>query len=290
MTVEKIELSDLDIMEKEVKSIIDDVDIEEEAIDDTEAQEDTQDEGEGESQESVEDETGETEESQEDEIDETEDTKVDEKGDDSSVSDVEEIRRERDELRAEILRLSASMSTKSDTPSVKKDEDTSKPTQTHQSSTMDDFISAEEYDDAMTSKTAFNRVLQKVYQRATEDTKSQISDISSVKEAILQEVENRIALKQVVTDFYSINDDLKPYSSYVGTVADELQASKEYDSYKSLMEDVEKEVRGRLKISKPKPKIQDTKVPPKVSTKGTKKSISKVSEEERDLMFLLEED
>jgi len=145
-------------------------------------------------------------------------------------------------------------------------------------------ITDDEFERALNSREAFVDLMSSVIGQP---------ESGSSTDAVMGMVETRLRQAEIERVFYTANPDLERYSPLVDMIADELNNSpeKEFKSVTSFINEVEKEVRSRYKLRKPKTPIVDRDeqhpaLPRKTS--GSRKSTGKpkLSEEERDMLDL----
>ncbi len=100
------------------------------------------------------------------------------------------------------------------------------------------------FDDVMKSSDNFNALLTSVVNTAVERSLRLMPQVAT------QLVEQQINLKNAVRDFYTDNRDLEPHKKYVGFVANEIAAQHSDWGLTQILQETEKEVRGRLKLAR----------------------------------------
>lgn len=112
------------------------------------------------------------------------------------------------------------------------------------------------FDDVMKSSDNFNALLTSVVNTAVERSLRLMPQVAT------QLVEQQVNLKNAVRDFYTDNRDLEPHKKYVGFVANEIAAQHSDWGLTQILQEVEKEVRGRLKLARPGENMQTVPVTP----------------------------
>lgn len=103
-----------------------------------------------------------------------------------------------------------------------------------------ELVNEGEFEAAFQSPAGFNAILNKVYQRATSDVMQRFAVM------VPSMVNQQVTLQTMVQDFYRANDDLVPFSPFVGYVTNELASAHPEWEYKQLFKEVETEARKRL--------------------------------------------
>lgn len=165
-----------------------------------------------------------------------------------------------EELRAEIERLKAP---KTSAPS------TEAPMQVGEH----DFLKDEDFDELTSSPEEFNKLLNKIYKQAVEDTQKALSEKfnSSIPEMVKTNLSTMTNLQKTRDQFYENNPDLKPFQKAVATVFEELAEKNPNKTYEEVLKDVASESRKRLGLDKKKPEKGDgDRKPPRLPKKKSK--------------------
>jgi len=101
------------------------------------------------------------------------------------------------------------------------------------------------FDEVMGKTDHFNALLTSVVNTAVERSLRLMPQVATSL------VDQQVTLKNAVRDFYLDNKDLVPHKKYVGFVSDELSAQHPEWGLDQLLQETEKEVRARLKLSRP---------------------------------------
>lgn len=113
------------------------------------------------------------------------------------------------------------------------------------------FIKEEEAQEMGLEADKFNKILNKVYKMGLSNMSKYKEDmLSSVPDIVSKQVARQSTIDRMVDDFYKRNEDLRQYRSYVGTVANQIQAKNPDLGIQKLFEETEREVRDRLNITK----------------------------------------
>lgn len=118
----------------------------------------------------------------------------------------------------------------------------------------EDFLGDLDFDDLVSDPKLFNQLLNKVYRKGREDTRTESrNSVESVLRSIPDIVKNNIAitakLKEVNEKFYSENEDLVPFKKVVASVFEEYVANSPDKTYDELLPVVAEETRKRLELS-----------------------------------------
>ncbi len=120
-----------------------------------------------------------------------------------------------------------------------------------------EFVTEKELENVLESADSFNIILNKVanaaalageqrgYERAVRDTPKLVSKLTG----------EQITARDTARDFLDANPDLKPVRSFVGMIANELQAQHPDWDMKTLFEKAGEETRKRLSLSKDASKL-----------------------------------
>jgi hypothetical protein len=102
-----------------------------------------------------------------------------------------------------------------------------------------DFLSADELDRLIDEPGLINVAFQRALSSQT----------SSMQATIAQEVNKQIMINRAVTDFYSTNQDLLPYSKFVQFVMTEVEQTNRDKPYSEIFKTTANECRKRLGLS-----------------------------------------
>ena len=145
-------------------------------------------------------------------------------------------------LRAQILSLSEALQKDPLKQSVSVDAKTDKQEGSPDrppGTALTDFLSAEELDRLIDEPALINTAFQR----------AQGSIIANVNQMVSAEVNRQILINRAVTDFYSSNADLLPYSKFVQFVMSEVESANQDKTYADIFETTAKECRKRLGLS-----------------------------------------
>lgn len=130
-----------------------------------------------------------------------------------------------------------------------------------------DFLGEIDLDELTRDPKEFNKVLNKIYQRAVMDTRSSV--VETLPDIVKTNIQIMNELKATSETFYEENKDLKPFKKVVAVVFDELAASNPNKTYGDIIREVAPEVRKRLDLKKEVKEEKTTKVePPKLPQKA----------------------
>ena len=135
-----------------------------------------------------------------------------------------------------------------------------------------DFIGEVDLDDLGRDPKEFNKVLNKIYQKAVSDAHARIQrDLPKVVESNITLMEN---MKRTSDQFYEENPDLKSFQKVVASVFEEMASAAPDKSYMEVVKGVAPEVRKRLGITEKPPDKGGTQTkndpPPKLPSKGAR--------------------
>lgn len=112
--------------------------------------------------------------------------------------------------------------------------------------TLDDFMTNEEYLDAIDNKEALEAVLKKVakasYDKGTEAT------LKIVPSMVKREVSSAIAVNEAVREFWQNNGDMKPYRGVFATIIDGMQKKEPGLTVEQLLQKAEVETRMQMRL------------------------------------------
>lgn len=105
-------------------------------------------------------------------------------------------------------------------------------------------LTDDEFNAAMASKEGFNKALRKIYELGLAHSTEQ--SMLKVAPIVQSQVQQYIAINNMVSDFYRKNEDLVPYRNFVGYISNQLASAHPDWGYAKLFEEAEKEVRKQL--------------------------------------------
>jgi len=130
-----------------------------------------------------------------------------------------------------------------------------------------DFLGEVDLDELTRDPKEFNKVLNKIYQKAVVDTRSSV--VETLPEIVKANIQIMNELKATSEKFYEENKDLKPFKKVVGVVFNELASANPDRNYDDLIKEVAPEVRKRLDLKKEVKEEKKEKVePPRLPQKG----------------------
>ena len=138
---------------------------------------------------------------------------------------------------------------------------------------VEDFVANIDLDDLTRDPDQLNKLLNNVFAKGVEYARKEVNKtrddiLSSLPATVKQNIEIISTLKKTSDEFYENNKDLKPFKKVVSTVFDELMIDDPGKDYRTLLKEVETEVRTRLELPR-KPTITKDEKPPRLpSTKG----------------------
>ena len=179
--------------------------------------------------------------------------------------DLDQIKKDNEELRRKIDELSA--------PKTKPPTTTAPATDPPIEE--QDFVGKIDLEDVARSPEEFNKLLNKIYSKAVTDTRLEFknynkSTLEKVPALVSDNVSVQQKLKALTDNFYKENPDLDGFKKVVSTVFDELVVETPNDPYDKVLSKVGDEVRKRLELKKVKkePKGKRTPAPPLPRKKG----------------------
>jgi hypothetical protein len=130
-----------------------------------------------------------------------------------------------------------------------------------------DFLGEVDLDELTRDPKEFNKVLNKIYQKAVVDTRSSV--VETLPEIVKTNIQIMNELKATSERFYEENKDLQPFKKVVAVVFDELASANPTKNYDELIKEVAPEVRKRLDLKKEVKEPTTKKVDsPKLPQKG----------------------
>lgn len=111
-----------------------------------------------------------------------------------------------------------------------------------------DFLGEVDLDELTRDPKEFNKVLNKIYQKAVVDTRSSV--VETLPDIVKTNIQIMNELKATSEKFYEDNKDLRPFKKVVGVVFDELASANPNRNYDEIIKEVAPEVRKRLDLKK----------------------------------------
>lgn len=173
-----------------------------------------------------------------------EETKIDDgTGSDEETDEIDETQETISNLRAQILALSEALGTDPKVQKVKEDvsdktEDVKKSDEVQ--TKLESFLSEDELDRLIDEPALINVAFQR----------AQSSLMSSIQANVQAEVNRQILVSRAVSDFYSTNEDLLPYSKFVQFVMAEVESTNKDKTYAEIFKTTADECRKRLGLAK----------------------------------------
>jgi hypothetical protein len=161
-------------------------------------------------------------------------------------TEIDKIKRENAELRAHLNEVAErAMTPKPERPKTEVEEAAEKAQKEAAGRQILKFLPTEEvFDEAMKNANNFNALLTAVVNTAVERSLRMIPQVAT------QLVEQQISLKDIVRSFYDENKDLVEHKKYVGFVSNEVAAQHPDWTLPKILEETEKEVRSRLRLTR----------------------------------------
>lgn len=115
-----------------------------------------------------------------------------------------------------------------------------------------DFITEEEFDAAVSDPKEFNKLLNKVYQKAVTETRERVSEgiLRSIPEVVRSNIYTVTNLKAASEKFYEDNKDLAPFKKVVAAVFEEVASENPDKEFHEILGSVADEARKRLDLHK----------------------------------------
>lgn len=117
-----------------------------------------------------------------------------------------------------------------------------------------DFLTEEEFTEALENKENFNKLLNKVYKEAI-NASGQYT-LRTVPVVAKKEINEQFDIKTLIDDFWAENDDLRPHSDYVTFAMNSLYAEDPSQDYKAIFKKLGPQVRKSLGLKKGKGKAK----------------------------------
>jgi len=146
------------------------------------------------------------------------------------------------------------------------------------------FLKDLDLDELTRDPEAFNKLLNNVFLKGVELTRAEVKSgseglLRSIPDIVKNNIQVTTALKKASDEFYSDNEDLKPFKKVVAVVFEEIASKNPDKSYKEILVEVEKDTRKRLELhkkavvdNKDKDKDKDKDVPKLPGNKGSKRT------------------
>lgn len=131
----------------------------------------------------------------------------------------------------------------------------------------EDFLAEFDFDDVTSDKDEFNKLLNKIYAKAT---KAAEAKLSALPEIIRTNIDSYTQVQKATEEFYSSNSDLEPFKKVVGLVFGELSSANPNKPYPEVLKEVATETRKRLNLPDPaaKPAAPAETNPPRLPRKA----------------------
>lgn len=135
-----------------------------------------------------------------------------------------------------------------------------------------DFLGDAEIDDVFDNKDGLNGFLNDFRKRVADDVRRKTVEevIRSIPEVVRYNIQVMNSLQQARDDFYSANEDLKPFKKVVAQVFEEISSSNPGKEYSELLELTAPEVRKRLDLESKAKKPEKQKAAPNLPRKRGK--------------------
>lgn len=114
--------------------------------------------------------------------------------------------------------------------------------------TLANFLTEDELDRIIDEP----QLLNLAFQRAQAANSVQIGQL------VQQEVQRQIMVSKAITDFYTANNDLLPYSKFVQFVMSDVESKNKDKTYGQIFEETASECRKRLGLANPNQQVRQT--------------------------------
>jgi len=156
-----------------------------------------------------------------------------------------------DDPQAEIERLRAEVNRLAAEGQKKKDDGTAAGADSFPEVDFDP-LEKHDFDRLIEDKEAFSSWAKSLFEKARSQAREDV--LSQVPKTIQEQVNQQVAVRETVRDFYGANPDLKDYKSYVVSAAQEVAASDENKSFSEVLDEAAKRARKNLGLKAPKKK------------------------------------
>lgn len=142
----------------------------------------------------------------------------------------------------------------------------------------ENFMKELDFDTITSNPEEFNKLLNLVYKKGVLAARDEVKNgskevIKTLPNLISDNISVIQTLEKVSNDFYSDNEDLKPYKENVAIIFGEIASANLDKTYTENLSLTGDEVRKRLNLTKPETKPETKPKPPKLPTnKGNKRS------------------
>jgi len=152
------------------------------------------------------------------------------------------------------------------------------------------FITKENYDSIIGNPEMLNRVMNEVAQQSSQASAERVfaSVVQTVPFLVNQLMEAQVQQRDIREQFYKANEDLLPYSSYVGLVAKELAAANPTWDAPMVLKNTAIEARRKLNMAKGIPPATPSGFPGAAQTVGAP-SGDALSDAEKHMLEIIQE-
>lgn len=113
------------------------------------------------------------------------------------------------------------------------------------------FLTEEELEQIPEDPSILNKVLQRVYNQARQDT------LRGIPEVVQKTTSRQLVLQRKVSEFYTNNPDLAEYRDFVGYVANEIESENPDKDLDWIFAEAAKETRNRLNIKEKAKEVEN---------------------------------
>jgi hypothetical protein len=136
-----------------------------------------------------------------------------------------------------------------------------------------DFIGDVDVESLTNDKEALNKILNLVYSKGVTDSRNIVGEgvVKTIPSLVTSQIDIVTQMKEIKDNFYSVNEDLKPFPNVVSTIFEELAKENPTETYANIIKSVAPEVRKRLNLPEQVSKAKNDKGnPPKLPRKKGK--------------------
>lgn len=136
-----------------------------------------------------------------------------------------------------------------------------------------DFIGDLDIDEVTNDPKEFNKLLNKIYQKAVKDTEKVMGERfdKTIPNMVKENLTTMTSLQKASDEFFAKNEDLVPFRKAVAEVFEDLATKNPNESYGVIMDKVAVESRKRLGLNKKKPtQNKEEKKPPRPPRKKSR--------------------
>ena len=135
-----------------------------------------------------------------------------------------------------------------------------------------DFIGDEDVESLTNNKESLNKLLNLVYSKGVTDSRKIVNEgiTETIPSLVTNQIDMATQMKEIKDNFYTDNEDLKPFPNVVSTIFEELAKENPTETYINIVKSVAPEVRKRLNLPEHIKKVDNKGNPPKLPRKKGK--------------------